>query len=144
MSTAVYIAQGTTLSVDKLNTGVTYVPVAQIDSFDGPSNTVGAIETTNLSSTRKTYRPGLPDGGDISFDLQFDPSDTDHLYLRGLADTPILQGWRVSYPTLPTAKWDTFQGFLTEFHPKGDGPEGILTASVKIKITGAIVTTDAA
>jgi hypothetical protein len=137
-----YIAQGTKISVDKTGSG-TYTVLAQVESFDGPSNTVGSIETTNLASARKTYRPGLPDGGEISFDLQFDPADTGHIFLRGLADTPEILSWQVSYPTDTHATLDTFDGFLTEYHPSGDGPEGLIMAAVTIKITGAIVTTTA-
>lgn len=139
---AEYLAQGTTLSVDKTGGG-TYTTLADIVSFDGPSNSVGKVETTNLSSPRKTYRPGLPDGGDLSFDLQFDPADTTHTYLRSLADTPAVLTWQVSYPTLPKATLDTFEGFLTEFKPGGGGAEELITASVTIAITGAITTTTA-
>jgi hypothetical protein len=142
MPTEIYIANGTTIGVDKTGSG-TYVTLANVESFDGPSNTVGSVETTNLSSGRKTYRPGLPDSGEISFDIQFDPADADHTYLRGLLDSPAVKSWQLSYPTLPKATLDTFDGFLTEFHPSGDDAEGILTASITIKLTGAIVTTTA-
>lgn len=139
---AEYIAQGCTISVDKTGSG-TYTKLAQIESFDGPSNTVGSVETTNLDSTRRTYRPGLPDGGEISFDLQFDPADTSHIYLRGLADAPATKSWQVSYPTATHATLDTFSGHLTEYKPSGGGSEDLLMASVTIKITSGIVTTTA-
>lgn len=139
---AEYLAQGTKLSVDKTGGG-TYTDLADIVSFDGPSNTVGKIKTTNLSSARHTYLPGLPDGGDLSFDLNFDAADATHTYLRSLADTLAVLTWQVSYPTLPKATLDTFSGFLTEFKPSGGGADELITASVTIAITGAITTTTA-
>jgi hypothetical protein len=137
---AVIPASGTMLSVDKLGTGVTWVEVGQIESIEGPSNSVGSIEKTNLSSLRKEYRPGLPDGGEVSLDVQFDPTDAEHVYLRGLADTPVVKSWRVTYPCTPAVK-DTFDGFVTAFNPSAAGDEDNLMASVTIKVTGEIVTT---
>lgn len=140
MPLKVYPALGTILSVDKLGTGVTFTTIDQVLSIDGPSNEVGSAETTHLLSARKTYRPTLPDGGELSFELEYDPSDTaGHAYLRGLADAPAILTWRVSYPTSPVIH-DTFEGFLTKFGTSAGGPEENLTASATIKVTGAVVT----
>lgn len=137
-------ALGTTLAVDKAGDGLEYTPITQIVSVEGASNEVGSIETTHLGSTRKTYRPGLPDGGEVSFEVEYDPADTEHKFLRGLADEPEILSWQISYPTLPKATLDTFDGFLTAFTPGAGGAEENLTASVTIKVTGPVVTTTAA
>lgn len=140
MPIAVYPALGTTIAVDTTGGSTTYTTIGQVLSIEGPSNEVGSVETTNLSSTRKTYRPTLPDGGELTFELEYDPSDTaGHKFLRGLADAPQVLSWQVGYPLSPVVK-DTFQGFLTKFAPSAGGPEENLTASVTIKVTGAVVT----
>ncbi|APW60486.1 phage tail tube protein [Paludisphaera borealis] len=138
-----YLAQNTVLGVDKLGTGVTWTPISYAESFDGPSNTVGSVEKTKLSSQTKEYRPGLPDPGELSFSLQYDPADTEAVYLRGLLSAPAIKSWRLTYPTLPKATFDTFDGFLTAFSPGGGKADEIITAKVTIKLTGLIVTTTA-
>lgn len=138
MST-VYPALGTTLSVAKV-VG-TYTVIGGIESIDGPSASVGKADTTNLASATKTSRPTLADGGEVSCDLQFDPSDANQKYLRGLLAAPAIVSWQISYPTLPTPTLDTFEGYLTEFKPKAGGAEENLNASVTIVVNGLPVTT---
>lgn len=144
MPAEVIPALGTTIAVDKLGGETpTYSVISQVLSIEGASNEVGSIETTHLQSARKTYRPGLPDGGEVSFEVEYDPSDPDHKFLRGLADEPEILSWQVSYPTEPKATLDTFDGFLTGFTPSAGGAEENLTASITIKVTGPVVTTTA-
>lgn len=132
----------TILSVDKTGASTTFTEIALVLNVDGPSNEVGSVETTHLRSPRKTYVPGLPDGGELSFEVEYDPADADHAFLRGLADAPEVLFWRVTYPTSP-AIHHTFQGFLTGFQPSAGGPEEVLSASVTVKVTGAIVESEA-
>lgn len=141
---AIYLSKGVTLSVCTTAGATTpFTKLAQILSVDGPSSTVDSVETTNLDSERREFRPGLPDGGELSLDLEFDPGDTGHVFLRGAADAPDTYSFQVSYPTLPKATLDTALGFVTEFAPKSGAPGEKITASCKIKITGAVVTTTA-
>jgi len=137
-------ALGTTIAVDQIGGETpTHTPISQVLSIEGAGNEVGSIETTHLKSTRKTYRPGLPDGGEVSLEIEYDPADADHKFLRGLADDPEILSWQISYPTEPKATLDTFDGFLTAFTPSAGGPEENLTASITIKVTGPVVTTTA-
>jgi hypothetical protein len=141
---AIYLSKGVTLSVCTTAGSVTpLVKLAQILSVDGPSSTVDSVETTNLDSARHEYRPGLPDGGEVGLDLEFDPGDTGHVFLRGAADAPDIYTFQTSYPTLPKATLDTYLGFVTEFAPKSGAPGEKMTASCKIKVVSAVVTTTA-
>jgi hypothetical protein len=133
-------ALGTTLGCD-FTTPSTYVLIGNITSISGPESEVGSVETTVLTSTRKTYRYTIVDPGELSFELDFDPTDTtSHTLLAGLQDTPAMHSWQVTYPTTP-AKKATFSGFLTKFAPDAGGVEENLTAACTIKVTGAIVWT---
>lgn len=142
---AVIPALGTKIAVDKTGGETpTYTEISQVLSIEGASNEVGSVETTHLGSTRKTYRPSLPDGGETSFEIEYDPADAEHVFLRGLADAPAVRSWRIIYPTAPKATYHTFSGFLTAFNPSAGGPEENLTASITIKVTGPIVESTAA
>lgn len=133
-----YIAAGTTLAVKKSGANA-FTTLGQLSSLDGPSNSVGSVQVTNLDSTRQEYIPGLPDGGDISGTLQFDAADPNHAYLAGLADAPEILEWQVKIPTKPNATMFTCDGFLTEFGVSAGGAEEVVEASITIKVTGEVV-----
>jgi hypothetical protein len=131
-------AAGTTLACD-FATPLTYVVIGNILNITGPSAEVGSVETTVLTSTRKTYRYTIVDPGELTFELDFDPTDTtSHTLLAGLQDAPAIHSWQISYATTP-AKKATVSGFLTKFEPNAAGVEENLTASVTVKLSGPIV-----
>jgi len=133
-------AAGTTLGCD-FTTPATYVLIGNITSITGPSGEVGTVDTTVLTSTAKTFRPTLPDPGELTFELDFDPTDsTTHQKLENLAITPAMHGWQITYATTPP-KICTVQGMLTKFEPSAGGVEENLTASVTVKCSGAPVWT---
>jgi hypothetical protein len=134
-------AAGTTLACD-FATPLTYVTIGNITSISGPESEVGSVETTVLTSTRKTYRYTIVDPGELSFELDFDPTDTTaHILLAGLQDAPAIHSWQITYATVPTSKKATISGFLTKFAPNAGGVEENLTAAITIKLTGPIVWT---
>lgn len=139
---AVYIGQGVTLAVDKTGSG-TFTTLAQFTSFDGPSRSVGSIETTNLSSVSKEYRPGVPDAGEVSGTLQFDAADTNQTFLMGLTTAPAILDWKLTFPTTTHATIFSFSGFLTDFSIAPGEIEDVTTADVTIKITGPITVSTA-
>jgi hypothetical protein len=148
----IWPALGTTLAVNMAGTGTgtgtgSMLVIGQILSIDGPSSEVGQVETTHLLSTWKNYRATLPDGGEVSFEIEFDPTDTatgtaagGHGALKTLAATggvPATKGWQITYPTTP-ATTETFNGFLTKLGRSAGGPEEVLKASASIKIDGVV------
>jgi hypothetical protein len=129
-------AAGTTLGCD-FTTPATYVLIGNILSISGPEGEVGTVDTTVLTSTAKTFRPTLLDPGELTFELDFDPTDTtSHTKLAALASTPTIHGWQITYATTP-AKTCTVQGMLTKFAPSAGGVEENLTANVTVKCSGA-------
>jgi hypothetical protein len=137
----VWPALGTTLKVDKTGGTSPTTQVGQILSIDGPSSEVGSVETTNLSSTWKQYRPTLPDGGEVSMEIEYDPTDTgtgsSHGFLKTIAGTPAKYTWVVTYPTTPACT-DTFVAFLTKLGRSAGGAEENLTSSFTLKIDGTV------
>lgn len=135
----VWPALGTTIAVDKTGGSSSYTTIGQVLSIDLEPE-VGSVETTNLSSTTKTYRPTLPDGGEVSLELEYDPTDTagTHGFLKTISGTPAIYSWTITYPTTPS-KTDVFSAFLTKGPGRSaGGPEENLTGAVTLKITGAI------
>lgn len=71
---AVALGNGATLKVASTSTPATSVANLTTVSFDGFK--VSTVETSALSSTYKTFIPGLLEGGSISITCNSDTSDT--------------------------------------------------------------------
>jgi hypothetical protein len=137
----VWPALGTALAVDKTGGSSSYTTVGQILSLDLEPE-VGQAETTHLGSTSKTYRPTLPDGGEVSLEVELDLTDTGaggtHGFLKTISQTPAIYYWKITYPTTPVTT-DVFQAFLTKGPGRSaGGPEENLTAAITLKVTGPI------
>lgn len=146
MTATVHPGLGAQLEYGGLTSGsATYTVIAQVVSLDGPSLEMGTAETTNLASTVKTYRPTLPDGGELSGTIQYDP--TAHATLSALMLTNAAQAqpstsepggcyWRLTFNDLATFPGTqvTFTGILTKFQPKGMEAESNLEADFTIKL----------
>jgi hypothetical protein len=133
-------ALGTTLSINKATT--VYTEISEILSIETTSE-VGSADTTNLSSEIKTSRPTLLDPGEVSYEINYDPNDADHIYVRDLMSAPAIKSWRITFPTTP-ATTATFDGYLTGFDESAGGPEDNLTASIKIKRNSVVTYATAA
>lgn len=53
-----------------------YEQIGQVVSIGGPSGSTGETDVTNLSSTAKEFIPSLPDYGDVSLEVVWDPATT--------------------------------------------------------------------
>lgn len=125
---------------------VVYTAIAQVASIDGPESETGTRETTNLSSTSKTYAKTLFDGGEFSVELQFDPKSDTHATLMTLfyGKSQAVDGelWQLTFADVTngpsTAK---FKAIITKLGPSGIEPESNLMANMSLKISGDVVWT---
>ena len=133
---SVNAGQGTVL---KFTVASSLTALTQVVEVDGPDATVGTKETTNLSSTAKTYRATLPDGGTVTATIQYDPADSTHEAL-----TTAINAWpqtAVAGSVIFNATGShsaAFNCILTRFHPKGMNQEDNLEADIEFKITGIV------
>jgi hypothetical protein len=99
----------------------------------GPSYSREAVDMSHFGSTGgKIFSPGdLYDGGEITLELAFDPTDAPPL--TGVAETIT-----ITYSDSSTTSWSV-NGFLTGFEP-GVPLEGRATASATFKVDGSINT----
>lgn len=153
MSTTAWPALGTTLGIDEAwPPGGTYTLIGQITSLSNlGGGEMGKRDTTNLASSVKSYFPTIPDNGEVSMEINFDPTDAVHIFLFELKDVP---------PTGSTASYSGFNNFKATFstaastHTKvfpafvssidGGNAGGVdenLTATVNLQVVGAVVTT---
>jgi hypothetical protein len=138
-------AQGTTLAYST-NSGSTYTSVGEVINIGGAGGgEVGERDTTILVSTTHTNAPTIPDNGEVTFDLNWDPTDAAHQQIRAWKDSPppvaSIPLWKVTYNT-SASNTSVFLGWVKSLD--GVGAEGIddnLVMSVTLRVTGPVTNT---
>jgi predicted secreted protein len=111
--------------------------IANVTSIKGPNRTRKSLETTSHSSADgwRTFIGGLKDGGEVSFDLRYDPAEPTHDLDEDLSDVEPRNYQLVLLPdTEDELTWD-FAAVLLELgdeYPYDD----LMNRSVKVKISG--------
>lgn len=119
-------------------TSATYTAVANVraisSAFDGSAS---EIDVTNLASTGKEFRLGLVDNGGARMDIHLDNADAGQVAVRSAQVASTQKAFKLILPsgTTPTA---SFNGFVKSFPVTGVGVDGVVGASIDIKITGAV------
>ena len=136
---AVTESQGTVFAYST-DSGTTYNTVAQVTNISGlGGGSATVIDITNLASTRREKRMGLPDEGQITLELNYDPDDTGHSALETLRDGRTLADFKITATdTTPTEY--TFQGYVTVFN-KDFQIDDVAKGTLTIEITGAVTKT---
>jgi len=143
--TQAYASFGTKIAVgDGTNASIIlegYIDVAEIHDISGPGIELSTIEATHHLSPDATreHMASLKDLTELSFEIAFLPQDAQHSLDSGfLADwkARTRRSYRISFTDLDATIWYV-KGFVTGFEI-GAPVEGLLTASVTIKLTGTI------
>ena len=120
---AVIPGEGSTLEIDGK-------PIANLQGCT-LDQAIGEVEVTNLSSTVKEYRLGLPDGGSFSFECDYDGSQE---FIRNSTEyLPVVV-------TLSNGATLAFDAIRLSWDLGGVEVEGNVTLSVEMR-TKAIVYT---
>ena len=125
-------SQGTTFTFeDAVPAAQTVAGIKSYSGFDGSSE---EIDVTTLASTAKEYQVGLEDFGNLSLEIVVDHSDAGQEAMRAAKTAGATRECVLTLKDLTTA---TFDAFVVTF-PQGGETSGIDTASVNLRITGAV------
>ena len=133
MSGNAIVAKGTELQLGA-GSPLTYTKIAEINSFSGPGGSVSVIDVTDLSSAAKEKLAGLNDNGQLSFEANFIPTNTQHLALRTAKEAGTTCSFKLVFSD--GTEW-TFSAIVTGFSVSG-AVDGVTKASVTIDISGEI------
>lgn len=133
MTATTVLTKGTTIEVESASAGV-WNTVGEVIGFSGPGGSAKVIDVSTTASTRKEKRPGLPDEGSFSLDLNFNPDDTGQQRMYALRNSQAEGAFRVTYPN---GTVDTFNGYVLEFSTSGQ-VDDVLKAKATVEITGAV------
>jgi len=150
---ASYSSFGSTILIGTTTGGVTYatpsgtlLSVKNI-SIEGMKTSI--LETSTISDRHKTYAPGMIDSGSLSFDVNFNSDDTGHMAILAQLDVtaaataPVLKSFLITFgiASINPGTSFAFTGLVESFTIKGSMDE-IVTASMSVKISGAVTTLD--
>lgn len=132
-------AYGTLLKLGTTNTtAASFTTIAEVGDIDGPSDSVDTIEVTNHSSAgaRKEFIAGLIDSGEVSFPINWIPSDATHDETTGLEKVKNDREMRKYQIIFPDATQMEFSALCTKFARKAP-VAGKLSADITLKVSGA-------
>lgn len=114
-----------------------YTTIGQRVSIKGPSVEVNNADTTHLDSSTVTSRPTLADGGEVSIQVFFDPTDSvSHQELAALASTKATTSFKLIFNVAGPNNTYSFSGYLNKYELSGMEWSANLTADITIKING--------
>lgn len=129
-----------TIAVESATPG-TFTTIAAVLDIEGPNIEVEQIDFTSRDSNSwKEFVGGLLDGGEVTFDVLYDPDTATHgvsgVGLVALALARTVKNWKLTLSDATPTVW-SHAGFIKSFKPKAPMKEA-LRASVSIKVTGAV------
>lgn len=130
-------AKGTLLKVGDGAGSETFTTIAEVLSIGGPSISQEALDVTNHSSTSgwKEYVGGLNDGGEVTFEVNYLPTNATHNATAGVLndlENRTLRNFQLVFPGSTT--W-SFAALVTKFEPSAP-VDGVLRASISLKLSG--------
>lgn len=132
-------AQGATIAyLDTSASPNAYVQVLQVLGIDPPTSERSQRETTDLDATARTFRSGLIDHQDMTLRLEWDEALASHAALNTFFDNNTEKTWRITVTDPSPNRTYTFNGSITRVDLDELGVDGIQTATVVVKPSGAV------
>ena len=130
-------AQGTRLFITDLVGSPSIVPIVDTRDINFRSGSASINDTTDLDSTHREKRMGLPDEGQCSFTLMFQPKARSHALLLAARNSRAKTVFEILFTdTAPSTRY-RFDGYVLAL-PVTAATDGILESNVVVEITGAV------
>jgi len=132
-------AFGTLLKVGDGGTPESFTTIAEVSNIGGPALKLEPIDVTNHSSTGgwKEFVGGLLEGGELSLEINYDPTHATHDASTGLiADMAArtVRNFQLVFPDTSSTTW-SFAALVTGFEPS-EPVDGKLSAAVALTVSG--------
>lgn len=131
-----FSSNGTVLKIGNGATPEVFSAIAEVKDIKGPSASVGTEEVTHQGSAAAEYVATVLDNGEVSFDVNLDPTDTSHSALYDAMEGKELTNFQLILTDDGATQYN-FAAYVTKFE-RDMKVKGVLGASVTLKISGAI------
>lgn len=132
-------AKGTLLKIGDGGGTESFTTIAEVTKIGGPKLGAEVLDVTSHSSTSgwREFIAGLLDGGEVTFTINYVPTNATHNYAAGLLKdftNRTLRNFKVVWPDSGSTTW-AFAAIVKSFEP--DAPvDGKLESQVTLKISG--------
>jgi Lambda phage tail tube protein, TTP len=134
MSNAVF-ARGIQIKIGDGGAPENFVTIPEVMKFKGPSLTQDLLDVTNHDSPQgaKEFIGGLLDAGELSFDINFQPTNAVHKQVYNDLTNRVKRNFQLIYPG--AIAQDTFTALIAKFDGTADEKDRLLT-TITLRITG--------
>lgn len=136
-------SQGITIAISVGASPSSFTNIGNITGFKGPGGSATVIDVTNLSSVAKEKLMGLPDEGQFSIDLNFDPDNAQHQAIRNARAARTPCEFKITFTDTAggsPATTAVFSGYVLGFEVSGAVDQAV-KAVASIEIDGAVAWT---
>lgn len=132
-------AFGTLLKKGDGGSPESFTAIAEVSNIGGPNLSLDPIDVTHHSSTAgwKEFVGGLLDGGEVSFEINYDPVGATHDASTGLIADMVartMRNFQLVFPDTGNTTW-SFAALVTAFEPS-EPVDDKLAASITLKLSG--------
>ena len=128
-------SQGVTISIT-VGSPTLQVNIGNVTSIKGPGGAASVIDVTNLDSAAKEKLMGLPDEGQVTIDINYDPDNATHIALRAARRARSLCEFVLTL-TDSTATTLHFYAYVLGFS-MDVGVDAAVKVSVTLEVDGAV------
>ena len=135
---ATVASQGVTFKVGDGGTpSETFNTVGEVTTISGlRGGSAQVIDVSTLASTRREKIMGLPDEGQITVGLNYDPADSQQSTLETARNDRALTNFQIELSDSPATVF-SFSGYVLSFSVDA-GIDTVVSGQVTVEITGAV------
>jgi len=139
MTTNAFNTQGTLIKRGDGASAEVFTTIGEIKTFNGPSGQAAVLDATHLESTAREKLMGLPDEGQVTFTMNFIPSNAQQVALYNDRKNRTKRNFKIVFSDIGAAEM-AFSAFVLGFNVVG-GVDQLAEASLILEITGPITLT---
>lgn len=130
---------GTLLKIGDGEVEEEFTTIAEVTNIAGPNLSQETIDVTSHSSTERwrEFIAGLLDAGEVSFDINFIPTENTHKLSTGILGDMVAgtkRNFELVFPDGGSTTW-SFAAIITAFEPS-EAIDDKLAASISLKLSG--------
>lgn len=129
-------SQGVKLYMSTEGSPTNFAAIGNITDFSGPGGQASVIDVSNLDSVMREKLMGLPDEGQLTFNVNLDPDDARHTQLRTARQNRTRTEFKLEL-TDSTPTTGIFWGYVLGFVISG-GVDQAVKAAITIEIDGSV------
>lgn len=116
-----------------------FYPIPYLGSITGPNESFDTVDTTTHSSISyyRDFIPGLKDGGEVTVEINWDPSEATHTALQAANSAAALTSFQLFWPGFDVDNLMDFDGYVTGLD-RNSPIDAQITRPLTIKITGPV------